>query len=174
MVRAALAKAKKDGAVHALVGNIGQIALAKELGFKLHGDYRFNITNSAAAAFYEEIFEDVLLSPELILPQARDIGGEKGFIVYGRYPLMTLEKSVGTELLRDRRGVQFPIMKEGGRDIIFNSLPTYMGDRKKLLADAGLLNEHYIFSTEGPKECETVLDYYEKGLPTKREVRRIK
>ncbi len=174
IVRAALAKAKKDGAVHALVGNIGQIALAKELGFKLHGDYRFNITNSATAAFYEEIFEDILLSPELILPQARDIGGEKGFVVYGRYPLMTLEKPVGTELLRDRRGVQFPIIKEGGRDIIFNSLPTYMGDRKKLLADAGLLNEHYIFSTEGPKECETVLDYYEKGLPTKREVRRIK
>ena len=173
-VRAALEKAKKDGAVHALVGNIGQIALAKELGFKLHGDYRFNVTNSAAAAFYEEIFEDVLLSPELILPQARDIGGEKGFIVYGRYPLMTLEKPVGTELLRDRRGVQFPILKEGGRDIIFNSLPTYMGDRKKLLKDAGLLNEHYVFSTEGPKECDTVLDYYEKGLPTKREVRRIK
>ena len=49
-----------------------------------------------------------------------------------------------------------------------------MGDRMKLLKEAGIYNEHYIFSTEGPKECETVLNYYQKGLPTKREVRRIK
>ena len=173
-VRARLEQAKKEGAVHALVGNIGQIALAKELGFILHGDYRLNIFNSASARFFEELFEDVLLSPELILPQVRDIPGEKAFIVYGRLPLMTLEKPVGADSLRDRRGVVFPILREGGRDIVFNSLPTYMGDRVKLLRDAGIFNEHYIFTVEGPKECETVLDYYKKGLPTKKEVRRIK
>lgn len=174
LVRAALKKAKEQGAKHLLVGNVGHIALAKESGLILHGDYRLNVTNSSAAAFYEGIFEDLILSPELILPQARDIGGEKSFIVYGRLPLMTLEKPVGTDRLRDRRNVEFPILNEGGRDIIFNSLPTYMGDRMKLLYDAGIRNEHYIFTLEGPKECETVLDYCEKGLPTKREVRRIK
>lgn len=173
-VKKKLLAAKEGGAVHALVGNIGHIALARECGFVLHGDYRLNVFNSAAAAFYEGIFEDVILSPELLLAQARDIGGEKSFIVYGRLPLMTLEKPVGADVLRDRRGVLFPILREGGRDIVFNSLPTYMGDRKKLLFDAGLRNEHYIFTVEGPKECQTVLEYYEKGLPTKREVRRIK
>lgn len=173
-IKAALASAVKAGAKHALVGNIGHIALAKEQGLILHGDYRLNITNSSAASFYEGIFQDVLLSPELILPQARDIGGEKSFIVYGRLPLMTLEKPVGTEILRDRRNVQFPVVREGGRDIVLNSLPTYMGDRMKLLHDAGITNMHYLFTVEGPKECETVLEYYEKGLPTKREVRRIK
>ena len=173
-VKKALEKAKAQGAVHAMVGNIGHIALARELGFILHGDYRLNITNSAAAAFYEGVFEDVLLSPELILPQARDIGGEKSFIVYGRLPLMTLEKPVGADSLRDRRGVVFPILKEGKRDIIFNSLPTYMGDRRDLLAAAGIRNEHFIFTLEGPREAQTVLAYHQKGLPLKKEVRRIK
>ena len=119
-------------------------------------------------------FEDLILSPELILPQVRDIGGEKSFIVYGRLPLMTLEKPLGTDFLRDRRNAVFPVLQEGKRSLIFNSLPIYMGDRMKLLKEAGIYNEHYIFSTEGPKECETVLNYYQKGLPTKREVRRIK
>ena len=173
-VKKALEKARAEGAVHAMVGNIGHIALAKEMGFVLHGDYRLNITNSASAAFYEDIFEDVLLSPELILPQARDIGGEKAFIVYGRLPLMTLEKRVGADSLRDRRGVVFPILREGGRDIVFNSLPTYMGDRKELLRAAGIGNEHFIFTLEGPKEAQTILEYHKKGLPLKKEVRRIK
>ncbi len=174
LIKKQLSDAKARGAVHALVGNIGQIALAKELGFVLHGDYRLNITNSATAAFYENVFEDFILSPELILPQARDIGREKSFIVYGRLPLMTLEKRVGADTLTDRRNVRFPVLEEGGRDVVFNSLPVYMGDRMKLLRDAGIWNEHYIFTLEGPKECETVLNYYVKGLPTKREVRRIK
>ncbi len=173
-VRKLLRSAKEQGARHALVGNIGHIALAKELGFVLHGDYRLNVTNGACAAFFEELFEDVLLSPELILPQVRDIGGEKSFIVYGRLPLMTLEKPIGATSLRDRRNVIFPVLKEGGREVVFNSLPIYMGDRMRLLREAGIYNEHYIFTTEGPKECETVLDYCEKELPIKREVRRIR
>lgn len=174
LVKEKLQKARAAGAIHALIGNIGQIALAKELGFRLHGDYRLNVTNSSAAAFYENLFEDLILSPELILPQVRDIGGEKSFIVYGRLPLMTLEKPLGTDFLRDRRNAVFPVLQEGKRSLVFNSLPIYMGDRMKLLKEAGIYNEHYIFSTEGPKECETVLNYYQKGLPTKREVRRIK
>ena len=173
-VKKALLEAKKQGAVHAMVGNIGHITLAKECGFVLHGDFRLNVTNSSAASFYEGLFEDVLLSPELILPQARDIGGQKSFIVYGRLPLMTLEKPLGTELLRDRKGASFPVLREGGRDLVFNCLPTYMGDRTRLLDEAGLMTRQYLFTLEGPKESETVLNYYKKGLPLKKEVRRIK
>ena len=85
-----------------------------------------------------------------------------------------LKKKVGADSLRDRRGVVFPILREGKRDIIFNSLPTYMGDRRELLAAAGIKNEHFIFTLEGPKEAQTVLAYHQKGLPLKKEVRRIK
>ena len=87
---------------------------------------------------------------------------------------MTLEKPVGTEMLRDRKGASFPVLREGGRDLVFNCLPTYMGDRTRLLDEAGLYDRHYLFTLEGPKESETVLNYYKKGLPLKKEVRRIK
>jgi hypothetical protein len=39
--------------------------------------------------------EEVILSPELTLPQMRDVGGNTSAIVYGRIPLMLLEKCVG-------------------------------------------------------------------------------
>ncbi|MBO7740630.1 MAG: U32 family peptidase, partial [Clostridia bacterium] len=41
-----LKTAVKNGASHALVGNVGHIALAKEAGLILHGDWRFNIMSS--------------------------------------------------------------------------------------------------------------------------------
>ena len=87
---------------------------------------------------------------------------------------MTLEKPIGTERLRDRKGAEFPVLSEGGRQIVFNCLPTYMGDRTKLLDEAGIVNRHFVFTLEGPKECETMMTYYKKGLPIKKEVRRIK
>ena len=72
-VKEKLIRAKKKGALHALVGNVGHIALAKELGFILHGDYRLNAVSNACVSVYKDIFEDIILSPELITPQLRDI-----------------------------------------------------------------------------------------------------
>lgn len=173
-VKSALMDAKKKGAQHALVGNVGQIGLAKECGFVLHGDFRFNINNSRTAEEIAAHCVDFMLSPELILPQIRDIGGEKSVIVYGRTPLMLLEKPVGAPTLRDRKGVTFPVLQEGGRDLLFNCIPTYMADRRDQLKAAGVRNEHYIFTTEGKRESEAILEAYQKGLATKKEVRRIK
>ena len=173
-VKSALMDAKKKGARHALVGNVGQIGLAKECGFVLHGDFRFNINNSRTAEEIAAHCVDFMLSPELILPQIRDIGGEKSVIVYGRTPLMLLEKPVGAPTLRDRKGVTFPVLQEGGRDLLFNCIPTYMADRRDQLKAAGVRNEHYIFTTEGKRESEAILEAYQKGLATKKEVRRIK
>ncbi len=173
-VKAALLAAKEDGAIHALVGNVGHFAMAKELGFVIHGDFRLNINNSRTAEKISEDCVDFILSPELILPQIRDIGGEKSVIVYGRTPLMLLEKPVGAPALRDRKGVTFPILREGGRDLLFNCIPTYMADRRDQLKAAGIRNEHFIFTVEGKRESEAILEAYEKGLATKKEVRRIK
>ncbi|MBE6637948.1 MAG: U32 family peptidase [Ruminococcaceae bacterium] len=173
-VRQALLTAKETGAIHALVGNIGHFALAKECGFVVHGDFRLNINNSRTAEEISTQCVDYILSPELILPQIRDIGGEKSVIVYGRIPLMLLEKPIGSPALRDRKGVTFPILQEGGRDILFNCIPTYMADRKDQLKLAGVRNEHFIFTVEGKRESEAILEAYEKGLATKKEVRRIK
>ncbi len=173
-VRERLSAAKSAGALHALVGNIGHIALARELGFALHGDFRLNITNSYSASLFSEIFDDYILSPELTLPQIRDIGGAKAVAVYGRLPLMTLEKDPGSRLLTDRRRVNFPVICEGGRFILINSVPVYMADRDAELAKAGKIGRHFIFTVEGPQEVRYVISNYEKGLPTKKEIRRIK
>lgn len=172
-VRAKLIAAKKAGAVHALIPNIGEIEMAKELGFVLHGDFRLNITNSFSARLYGEIFEDFLLSPELTAPQCRDISGNKGVIVYGRVPLMLLEKSPCVQKLVDRKKVVFPILREGGRDLIFNSVPIYMADKQEVLRSMGDYHSHMIFTTEGVQEVRYILENYKKGLPTKKEIRRI-
>lgn len=171
-VASALAKAKSMGAEHILVANIGQIALAKESGLKIHGDYRLNLQNSYAAAVFDSM-EDLLLSPELLLPQMRDIPAHKAAIVYGRVPLMTLEKSCGTTQLVDRMKKAFPVIREGGRELVLNSLPIYMADKQSLLAPVGI-GYHYLFTTEGPQEVKNVLFSYARSLPTKKEVRRMK
>lgn len=173
-VLAELKKAKEQGAVHALVGNVGHIALAKEAGLVLHGDWRLNIVSGYTAAVFDAHFEDMILSPELILPQIRDIPFSKGVIVYGRQPLMTLEKPVGASSLTDRTKAVFPILKEGGREILINSVPTYMADKKTELAKGGRFARHFLFTTEGKREAETVLEAYQKGWTTKKAVRRIK
>ena len=117
-----LKAAYEEGARDALVGNIGHIELAKRAGFRVHGDIRLNAFNNSSVAELESIgVEDTILSPELTLPQIRDIGGASGVCVYGRLPLMITEKCVGKEiggcevcesgsaLLTDRRGAEFPV-----------------------------------------------------------------
>ena len=172
MVAESLARAKAAGAQHVLVTNIGQIALAKESGLAIHGDFRLNLQNSYAANVFAEL-TDLLLSPELLLPQMRDIPARKSAIVYGRVPLMTLEKSCGTTQLIDRMKKAFPIIREGGRELVLNSLPIYMADKQDLLSPVGI-GYHYVFTTEGPQEVKNVLSSYARSLPTKKEIRRMK
>lgn len=173
-VRAALAEAKALGAEHLLFCNIGEISIAVESGLHIHGDYRLNLTNRHAVRQLLTVAEDVILSPELILPQIRDLPRPASVIVYGRLPLMTLEKPVGRPSLTDRTGAQFPIIKEGGRDILLNCVPIYMADYGERLRAANIGSRHFLFTTEGPQECESVENAYRKGLPTKKPIRRVK
>lgn len=170
-VRRQLEEAKKLGATDALVGNLGHIPLAREYGFKLHGDFRLNITNGETAAALEELgFEDFVLSPELTLPRLRDISGRSYVIVYGRLPLMITEKCVGKEIggcrvcergqarLVDRMGVKFPVLHVAEhRSLIVNSLPTYILDRPRDLSDGFITRRHFIFTVESPREVDAIL-----------------
>ena len=172
-----LRQAREGGAEHILVGNVGHIGLAQKYGFVLHGNYRLNIFNSYAAALYG--FADQILSPELSLPQIRDLDAAKGVIVYGRTPLMITEKPVGTDLLRDRTGAAFPVIHESGlpsrrRDNIVNSLPLYMADRQDLLNAAGITLWHFIFTCESKREAAAVVEAFQKKTSPKGQVRRLK
>lgn len=178
----ALEKAKKQGVMYALVGNIGQIELVSSLGFIPIGDFRLNITNGESLAAYNEMGVKLsILSPELTLPKARDIGG--AVITYGRIPLMITERCFISEnfgcercesaTLTDRRGERFPMMRERThRNLIFNSVPTYLGDRVRELEHNRIAARHLLFTKESAEEICRVLSAHRSGLPLDTPVRR--
>ncbi len=190
-VRSQLERAKKLGAEHILVGNIGHIELAREFGFSVHGDFRLNAANSGTVAALEALgIPDVIASPELSLPQLRDLGGNTSAIVYGRVPLMLLEKCVISELggcrdtknagklcsagLTDRMGVTFPVLREGEhRNVIYNSIPTSMSDRSDVLTRYRITSRHFIFSSENPENVDRVIAAFVHGYEIDEKARRI-
>ncbi|MEE0970611.1 MAG: U32 family peptidase, partial [Clostridia bacterium] len=173
-----LACAAERGAKYALCTNLGQLEMIKEFSLTAVGDFRLNIFNRESGILLGKLgFESFIASPELTMPQIRDLGADAGVIVYGRLPLMLLEKCVIKEVsgcdecergkahLTDRKGIDFPVMREWEhRNVVYNSLPTYMGDRKSLLLKYGIKDCHFIFSTETRSQVSRVTDDYEKGV----------
>ena len=182
-VREMLIAAKERGAKYALISNLSHKALAEEYGFSVTGDFRLNITNSLSRATWDNMgVRELILSPELTLPMARDIGGS--VIVYGRIPLMLTERcfikdSFGCErcgkaALTDRTGAKFPMLREfEHRNIILNSTPTYMGDKADELSRAGLDSHHFIFTVESAKEISEILSAYKNKKSLSFQVRRM-
>jgi len=168
-----LKNARQAGAEYCLVGNIGHISLAKKHGYKVCGDYRLNIYNNYSFSAFDEMF-NVLVSPELTMAQIRDIIGNKSVIVYGRVPLMTLEKTTGQRKLRDRRNTVFPVLKESGREIVLNSVPIYMADKDDLLKKNGIYDRHFIFTIESAEEVKATIKAYREKKATTKNVKRIK
>ena len=187
VVQQMLLDAAAKGIRYALVGNLGHIDIVKQAGLVPVGDFRFNVTNCETVCALEQMgIDSLILSPELTLPQARDVWGDTSLIVYGRIPLMTVEKCVIKEIancdtcaqnaaiLTDRRGVSFPVLREWEhRNVIYNSLPTSMSDRQDQLTKAGITNHHFIFSTETPGEVDEVIRLWKKGAALPYAVRRI-
>lgn len=186
------------GASCAMVGNIGNLSLVADRGLEIYGDYRFNISNNYSVAFLEDLgVSNITLSPELTLPQIRDIKGDTAVIVYGRIPLMTLEKCVIRDLygcsacdkynssaksgqiqkplaLCDRMGVSFPIIRTfDHRNILYNSLPTCMSDKENDMSRANISNRVFLFTTESAKEVNEIISIHKNRLPYKGQVRRI-
>lgn len=169
-----LAEARENGAEHALVCNIGHVELAEKYGYILHGDYRLNIFNSETAGIYlGEGMRDVILAPELTLPQIRDINAPKAAVVYGRIPLMLLTKPVCARTLTDRTGARFPVIQEFGYDSLLNSVPFYMADKQKDLDAIDLRGRHMIFTVESKKECAQIIDAFKKCTPAGGNIKRI-
>lgn len=182
-----LARASKLGARYALVGNLGHLELVRRAGLLPVGDFRLNVCNSEAVARYEAAgVPSCILSPELTLGQMRDVEGDVATVVYGRIPLMTLEKCVIRELadcetcargrasMTDRLGVVFPILREWEhRNVIYNSLPVGMSDKLARLKDCRIEHWHFLFSTETPREVNDVLRAYQSGEALPYPVRRI-
>lgn len=183
-VRRAVLAATEKGARYALIGNPGALELLAGTELVPVGDYRLNITNRESAAVWRARgICRFLLSPELTLPMARDIGG--GMIVCGRIPLMLTERcfvrenggcgQCGSFFFTDRMGKRFPVLREfPHRNLIFNAVPTYMGDRKAELSAARISHFHFLFTTENGAEIRRTLSDFRRGAPPREEVRRIR
>jgi putative protease len=183
-----LQSAKERGAEHVLLGNLGQFFMARKYGLIVHGDFRLNLTNQESAALWNELgLQDWILSPELTMPQSRDIQGGSRVIVYGRIPLMVTEKCIGKEIgnceecksgelkLTDRRRVDFPVLKEWKhRSLIVNSVPIWMADRQTDLTKFGLTLQHFIFTTESRRQVADTIRAYRKGMPPVGDIRRLR
>ncbi len=170
-VMEALNAARECGAKFALVGNISHIKMARESGLVPIGDFRLNVMNRSTRYALKAVgIHDTAVSPELTSRQAGAVGGRA--IVYGRIPLMITERcfmkdSFGCDncskcLLIDRKGMRFPMIREyRHRNIIFNSVPTYMGDKMSELPSGCM--QHFIFSDESADDIKTVMDGFDKG-----------
>ncbi len=177
--------AVRNGARHALAGNVSHIEFIKRAGLIPHIDFRMNVFNSETAKLLSEECSDgsIVCSAELTLPQIRDLNcgiAHKGAVIYGRIPLMLLEKKVqavgrgGAVALRDTRGAVFPVLPLGKRDVILNSVPFYMADQLDRADAAGITDRHMIFTTETAGEVMRVFYAYEHGTIPKEPIRRIK
>ena len=180
-----LAKARASGIPHALVSNIGHISLAKKYGFICHGDLRLNVYNSQSADTLLSLgLCDIMLSPELSLAQSRDIDAPASVVVYGRLPLMTLERCViedckacrqNSFTLSDRKNISFPVFREfPHRNVLYNSVPTYMADKSDELARCRLSRTHFIFTDESADAAGEIINAYKTNRAPQGNVRRIK
>ncbi len=186
-VRDDLKRVFDRGIRRASVGNLGHLSLVKELGMIADGDVRLNVTNAETLGVLAGFgVERPILSPELTLPRLRDLAEAGRVIVYGRLPLMLLEKCVireiadcdtchrGQATLVDRRGSRFPVLRTPDhRNVIYNSLPTEMSDRQDLLDRYSIRHRHFLFTVESPAEVDAVLRAFQTGVRTREEVRRI-
>ena len=175
--------ARERGIELALIHNVGQIGVARSLGFTAIGSQRLNITNRAAAnALFSRGLSDAILSPELPLPAAAAVGGR--ILAYGHLPLMLTERcfireNFGCEkcskaALTDRTGAKFPLLREyPHRNLILNGVPTYLGDKRAELDAAGLSRLHLYFSVEPPARAREILAAFLSGKPLDGAVRRM-
>ena len=196
-----LSLARGTGARFALVGNVGHKEIAEKFGFEIRGGFRLNVSNGGTAESLASLgFESITLSPELTIPKIRDIAAASTLdcraIIYGRIPLMVVEKCVICEALggkragplcpfmketslcrgslTDRTGTVFPVVREfSHRNIIYNSLPVYMADKQSELSRAALGGHVFIFSDESENEVASVISAYENGKPSSSRVRRV-
>ncbi len=174
-----LGEAMSRGTRTVLVGNIGQVALARRMGFTIHGDFGLNAYNSKTLhALAEMGVTRQTLSFEVRLAQARDMEGplETELIVYGYLPLMIFENCAirrqhggrcacreGTTCLTDRRKARFALLPEYGcRNTLLNSRPLYLRAAYERL---GVQTARLLFTTELPEECARIARAFLDGTP---------
>lgn len=154
------------GIHHALCNNWAAVGLARRAGLAVHAGFGMNAFNRCAVAEMRRYAQEVTLSFELTLSQARRIGAG-GLLVYGRLPLMLTRNCprAGAENcaacpheLTDRKRARFPIRCRDGYSELFNTLPLYVD---KGTEDFDFLEIY--FTDEDAARCQQVLRAFTQG-----------
>ena len=161
-----------------LVGNLGQVRIAKAAGFAVRGDFGLNIFNSRAMHYLRaQGIDSQLLSFEMTLPQIRDVSKAvpAEVLIYGRLPLMLTENCIlknrgkgchcqdTPQSLRDRKGEEFPVERAWGcRNELFNAKTLWLADKDDW-KKAGLRYARLAFLREDAKTCARILRAYRTG-----------
>ena len=171
----ALEKLSGYGVKEALVGNIGHVALAKQAGMGVRGDFGLNAFNSRTLDVLRTAgLLSATASFELRLSQIRDMKKplDTEMIIYGRLPVMVSDQCVIRQSagkcncqvpaqLSDRTGSVFPVVKEYGcRNVIYNAHKLYLADKRSELLSAGLWGMRLLFTTESARESVEVAKAY--------------
>ena len=183
-----LVELRRRGVKQALCGTWGAARRAMQLGFEVRGDYGLGVYNSQSMKELKRLgFSAATASFELKLPQIRDLSKTlpTEFIAYGRLPLMITENCIvhnhtgqhtceGVNLLTDRKGERFPVVKAWGcRNEILNAKTLFLADKAGDYARLGLWGARLMFTVESPAECANVLErYLGQGSYTPREYTR--
>ena len=167
--------ARDLGVTEVLLGNLGFIVPAKEMGFDIRGDFGLQVFNGQASKEYKRMgFKSLTASFELKLAQIRDLtkAVDTEMIAYGRLPLMITENCAiknqsgkcvcsNVNTLTDRKGVRFPVVKAWGcRNEILNANKLWLADKAADYKRAGLWAVRLSFTTENGVECAQVLESY--------------
>ncbi len=171
----ALERLRSCGVGEALVGNIGHVALVRQAGMTVRGDFGLNAFNSHTLDVLRAAgFVSATASFELRASQIRDMQKPLNteVIIYGRLPVMVSDQCIIRQSsgkcncqipgqLADRTGSVFPVMKEYGcRNVIYNAHKLFMADKRDELLSAGLWGLRLLFTTESARECVEVARAY--------------
>ena len=164
-VKALIEKAGAMGVRDLTVSNFAHLEYCD--GFVIHGDYPLNVTNSHTAEVLNNMgIHSLCISPEINPKWVQCTNS--AYIIYGKTPLMHTETCIIANItgckkngvckaeLKDKTSAVFPVIREyGHRNIIYNSVPTYLIDKLDILTN---VNEYILmFTDESDEEIISVL-----------------
>lgn len=196
-----LIRAKLCGIKKAYVQNVGTLRLALKYGFTVTAGVLMNVYNSKTAEVLKrEGVSSVVMSPELNTAQLRALAADcpvtPGAVIYGKLPMMILEKCIIRDIdglgssvpipkcrhceskdytyLCDREGIEHPVRREFiHRNVLYNGVPIYMADKIESVMGGIIGDMHFFFTDESAHLAGEVIDAYKEKKPPVGRIRRI-
>ena len=143
-----LSKLRELGYTSCFAESGANIISAKKAGFtEIHGGYFLNLANSYSLNEGKKLgLSSAMISAEGKIGDYKNLKTDLclGYLAYGRFPLMAfracpVKAQVGCKAcgkkgyLTDRKGVTFPVRCDEEVSYLYNSLPTYLGDKQQEL-----------------------------------------